>query len=578
MGMRIRLLGPPEMEVDGASRALPGRKTWALLAYLLLEPRAPTRRELAERLWPGADDPLAALRWSLLQVRRALAPLELREEGGRMHITGDRPAVDADEIAAGMLDPGAVEDLVAGELLEGFTFPDAPSFDAWLTLQRSRLAAASTDALRWAASVLARRDPDRALRIAERATLLNPFDDGLHELIVDIHVARGDRASAEDHVARVTSLYREELGTDVPETIRRPFDRPPPPAGGPLVRLDIAARTLLDTAVRRLDAGDYDGALDTARRAAADAVSSGDKSLEARALLVLAGALIHSLRGHDRESLGLLARALGLAETLKDAGLIADIEREIGFVELLEARYGAAESALARSTVWAGRAGDPIRAARAQAYLGICQSDRGDFGAARETLTASAAALVGEDNRGVRGYTLGCLARVFLRTSAYDEAIAHAREGIGNARASGALAILPWPMVQGGEASMRAGDESTAGTLFGEAFTLACDIRDPCWEALSLRGLALLEAAAGNREHARTMLEDALQRNDRHPDAYRWAEALILTDLVELEEGRDRARLDAALALARKGPMNDLAAKLAALAGDPQTEVQTSSG
>jgi DNA-binding SARP family transcriptional activator len=577
MGMRIRLLGPPGIEFEGDARELAGRKTWAMLAYLLLEPRAPTRRELAERLWPGADDPLAALRWSLLQVRRAMAPLEIREERGRMQLTGARPWVDAEVLIAGPLDPGSAEDLAGGEFLEGFSFPDAPAFDAWLTLQRSRLGAAATDALRWAASVLARRDPERALRLAERAALLNAFDDGVHELIVDIHVGRGDRTAAEEHIARVARLYRDELATEAPGTIRRPLDRPPPPSGGPLVRLDIAARTLLDAAVRKLDAGDYDGALDSARRAAADAVSSGDKALEARALLVLAGALIHSLRGHDRESLGLLAHALGLAETLGDAALIADVEREVGFVELLNARYGAAESALARSTTWAERAGDPSRAARAQTYLGLCRSDRADFGGAQESLRGAITALDGADNRAFRGYALGCLARVFLRTGVYDEAIAHASEGVADVRASGHIAVLPWPMVHEGEAAMRAGDETAAAALFGEAFTLACDMRDPCWEALSLRGLALLEAANGDPQRARSMLEDALARNGRHPDAYRWAEALILTDLVELDGGEDRGRLDAALALARQGPMADLAAKLSSLAGQAQTPAQTSS-
>jgi hypothetical protein len=56
-----------------------GRKPWGLLAYLLLEQRA-TRREVAARLIPEANDPLAALRWLLHQVRRAIKPEGTIEE------------------------------------------------------------------------------------------------------------------------------------------------------------------------------------------------------------------------------------------------------------------------------------------------------------------------------------------------------------------------------------------------------------------------------------------------------------------------------------------------------------------
>src|SRR2546425_562363 len=69
MPLRVRLLGRPALEHDGASRRLEGHKPWALLTYLLLEPRPPTRRELADLLWSEADDPLGAVRWSLSQVR-----------------------------------------------------------------------------------------------------------------------------------------------------------------------------------------------------------------------------------------------------------------------------------------------------------------------------------------------------------------------------------------------------------------------------------------------------------------------------------------------------------------------------
>ncbi len=66
MSLRITLLGKPAIERDGALAAPPrGRKAWALLAYVLLAERRPTRAHLASLLFAEADDPLGALRWNL---------------------------------------------------------------------------------------------------------------------------------------------------------------------------------------------------------------------------------------------------------------------------------------------------------------------------------------------------------------------------------------------------------------------------------------------------------------------------------------------------------------------------------
>src|SRR5262245_49874067 len=86
MDGRVVLLGRPRIDIRGCPVQLAGRKPWGLLAYLCLE-RWVTRQELAALLFSGADDPLAALRWSLLQVRRALTGLaDVPEEQGRLSI------------------------------------------------------------------------------------------------------------------------------------------------------------------------------------------------------------------------------------------------------------------------------------------------------------------------------------------------------------------------------------------------------------------------------------------------------------------------------------------------------------
>ena len=69
----IRLLGPPKIESPGTTPPQPkGRKAWAVLAYLALQPDGVSRSRTATLLFPDAADPLGALRWTISELRRAL--------------------------------------------------------------------------------------------------------------------------------------------------------------------------------------------------------------------------------------------------------------------------------------------------------------------------------------------------------------------------------------------------------------------------------------------------------------------------------------------------------------------------
>jgi tetratricopeptide (TPR) repeat protein len=309
---------------------------------------------------------------------------EVPEEHGRLSIAfATGVEVDVARVLSGDVTLDEAKRLPSGDLLAGLTFDDEPGFDSWLLLQRSRVGAAVGEVLTWAASTLAHTEPDAALEIIGRATRADPFNDWLHELAVEIHLARGDRRAAEAWVQHVNALYARELGEPAPATIRRPLDRPRPAADAPLIRLDTAARALLEGAQARFDAGDYQGGLEMARRAASSAAGSGDVVLESRSLVTLGGILVHSLRGRDREALGLLRRAQQLATTVHRPELVADAERELGYVAFLEARYGAAEEALRRSLASAQQVGDTARAARALLYRGCASATAATTGQRR---------------------------------------------------------------------------------------------------------------------------------------------------------------------------------------------------
>src|SRR6266704_75620 len=73
MSVAAYLLGAPVVVRDGTVYAAPkGRKAWALLAYLALSDRPPTRQQLVDLLFPDAEDPAGALRWNLSELRRLL--------------------------------------------------------------------------------------------------------------------------------------------------------------------------------------------------------------------------------------------------------------------------------------------------------------------------------------------------------------------------------------------------------------------------------------------------------------------------------------------------------------------------
>lgn len=55
MPLRISLLGPPRIEVDGRPLVVDTRKAIALLAYLAVVRRPIARDSLVELLWPDAD-------------------------------------------------------------------------------------------------------------------------------------------------------------------------------------------------------------------------------------------------------------------------------------------------------------------------------------------------------------------------------------------------------------------------------------------------------------------------------------------------------------------------------------------
>jgi DNA-binding SARP family transcriptional activator len=488
--LAIRLLGPPEIERDGAVVAPPrGHKAWAVLAYLALAERPVARTRLAGLIFGDADDPRGALRWTLAQLRRALGlpealggdPLELGLPAGA--------AVDVLALAAGDPDP----DLVRGELLEGVDPGAGPDFEAWLRIERRRFAGVCEAVLRDAAlAELAGGAPLQAATLASRAVALNRFDDGAHELLVRCLARAGEAGAARDHADACEDLFRRELGRAPDPGVRRAADaESAPPAGD-----RAAALGQLDAGRRAVDAGAVDAGIACLRQACAEARGVGDPALLARTLATLGAALVHSVRGGDEEGAAVLHEALALAEAGGDRAVECKVRRELGFVAGQAARGVSAGR-------WLARAGALVQDDRERAAIlgvrGKALSDRAYYEAALALLGESIAAARRCGDTRQTAYSLALLGRARMLRGELAEAVEALDDSLALVAEDGWVAFQSFPEALRAELALRQGDLDHAVALLEHAFALGCRIGDPCWEAIAARARGLVHEASAPR-------------------------------------------------------------------------------
>jgi tetratricopeptide (TPR) repeat protein len=98
----------------------------------------------------------------------------------------------------------------------------------------------------------------------------------------------------------------------------------------------------------------------------------------------------------------------------------------------------------------------------------------------------------------------------------------------------GLTAFRPWPESFRAEIDLGLGDIDSAEERFEHAFALGCQVGDPCWESIAVRGLGLTAAARGDVSRALELLTDAPKLCRRLPDTYLWIEAYGLDALCSV--------------------------------------------
>ena len=522
----IRLLGRPAIERDGVPAKPPrGRKAWAMLAYLVLTDRPRSRQHLAQLFFGDANDPLGALRWTLAELRRALcAPGVLTGDPVALALADD-VAIDVHTVTADGDDPAGLL-AVGGELLEGVHVVGNHEFESWLLVERHRMSAALEARLRLAAvNLLAGSRPAEAVPYASRAVAVNPLEEGNHELLVRCLAMAGDRSAAQRQVAVCQDLLRRELGVEASDALSDAATAGPT-SGMVLPRSGrAAALSQLEAGRAAILAGAADAGIQCLRRAVAEAMRCGDDALHGRALAALGSALVHAVRGRDEEGAVVLHEAIGLTERAGDRATGVTVRRELGFIEVQAGRRDTADLWLRRAEELAETAEEfaPILGVR-----GMNSSDMGDYPAAFVHLGESVDRARSCADERQQAFSLSLLARAYLLRGERSQALAAIGESLELVQRQRWLAFLPWPQTIRAELDLRSGDLDGAADRFEQAWLLACQVGDPCWESMAARGLGLLHANRGDQRGATTWLDEAAIRAIRVPDRYQWMHGHVL--------------------------------------------------
>jgi tetratricopeptide (TPR) repeat protein len=482
-----------------------------------------TRERLASLLFGDAADPLGALRWTLAELRRSLGATNLLR-GDPVRVNW--PAgfvVDALELSQGRGGPA----FVRGGLLEGIELDAGPVFDAWLLVERRRLAGLCEGVLRDAAlAALAGGRTRDAAALASRALEFSPFEDGLHELLVRCLAASGDFGAARHAAVSCEVLFRRELGRSPDVSVARAAD---PTEQLAALGDRAAALGQLKAGLAAIDAGAVEPGIACLRMACAEARALGDDAVLARVLVEFGIALVHAVRGRDEEGAAMLHEALARAEPTGERRLVVTACRELAYVEVQAGRTASAGRWLARASA---DAGEDRERAKVLGVRGMALSDRAHYEAAIGLLHESVAAAERCGDLRQAAWSLAILGRARLLRGELDTAAEVLDRSLGLINDEGWVAFQPFPEALRGEIALREGALEEAARLATHSFALGCQLGDPCWEGFGARVMGLLHRSRGEHEAALECLHDAVARTGRVADPYVWVKAYCLDALA----------------------------------------------
>ena len=283
--LRLAVLGPPRLELDGAAVEVDTRKAIALLVYLAVTGERHGREALAGLLWPEYDEAhaRAALRRTLSALNKGLrggwlatdrtsialdradlwVDLERFQalvEECRAH--GHQPAETCPACMAPLREAAALH---RGDFLAGFALRDADGFEDWQRLQAESLRRELAGVLERLVGVQAAAGRwQDAIADGHRWLALDPLHEPAHRQLMRLYAWSGQRGAALRQYRACVRVLDRELGvgpleetTALYQTIKQGHAEqerpaPPPVAVATLSRPPLVGRaaewsTLLET-------------------------------------------------------------------------------------------------------------------------------------------------------------------------------------------------------------------------------------------------------------------------------------------------------------------------------------------
>jgi len=207
MILRISILGKAQLSRDDRPLALPGLRPLALLAYLLLRGKSQSREHLLDLLYDRPNDPRAALRWTLTQLRKVV---------GADVIQADRQEIAFNFQIDHWLDVSAFEagdlNLYRGQLLEGLHMRDARLYNSWLLVERERLRALYQAGLEQ--QLKDQQGVDDAAAVETTAIQLLELDnlrEEWHRALMSAYALQGQFNAAKEQYELCRQILAEEL-------------------------------------------------------------------------------------------------------------------------------------------------------------------------------------------------------------------------------------------------------------------------------------------------------------------------------------------------------------------------------